>query len=82
MCVHHRAGAGIIVIAGRVTRLVCGNFMVFFWSLHVLNVVECGFHVLLQHSVPFLLSAELIWNHTRYTHAIAFAIRVLCNRFC
>ena len=50
--------------------------MVYFWSLHVLNVVECGFHVLLQHSVPFLLSAELIWNHTKYTRAIAFAIGV------
>ena len=40
-----------------------------FSALHVLNVVECGFHVLLQHSVPFLLSAELIWKHTKYTRA-------------
>ena len=78
VCVHHRAD---IIIAGRVTRLVCVCEFhdVFFWSLHVLNVVECGFHVLLQHSVPFLLSAELIWNHTKYTRAIAFAFGVFTS---
>ena len=64
---HYHRGQGTQTCA-------CVIVGIFFWSLHVLNVVECGFHVLLQHSVPFLLSAELIWNHTKYTRAIAFAI--------